>query len=248
MARIQHVKKAQQRYRTVPVLDAEGHPTYREIARKTKHGRTVRVAVTREDKNQPLPPRTCEHCKDPILVGTPYKKVSPARSATRYRHEACPSWQPWDLSSALWAQIARVQSDADDALGAVRDTAESADDFTQVLTDFAEAVRELGEARRESAQNIEDGFGHATYQSEELEGEADSLDEWADDAESASIDDAPDRDDFTYDDEGNDLDDPDDVGDADRYNNDGEDYESAIETWREEAAEAVTEITENSPL
>lgn len=246
MARIQHVKKAQQRYVTVPVLDAEGKPTYREIARKTKHGRQVRVAVTVEDKSQPLPPRTCEHCREAILVGTPYKKVSPARSATRYRHEACPSWQPWDLSSALWARIAQAQAAAEDALRNVTD-AESKEDYEQVLQDFADEIRSLAEERRESASNIEDGFGHATYQSEELEGDADNLDGWADELENPDLPDEPSSDDFVYDEDGEEMDAPD--GDpSDLYNDEGESYEDALDTWRDEIADAVSEAINNQPF
>jgi DnaJ-class molecular chaperone len=48
-------------------------------------------------------------------------------------------------------------------------------------------VRDLAEEKRESAQNIENGFGHPTYQSEELTQQADDLETWADDIEQAEV-------------------------------------------------------------
>jgi hypothetical protein len=51
--------------------------------------------------------------------------------------------------------------------------------------DVAEGVREVAEEYRESASNMEEGFGHATSMTEELEEKADELDSWADDVENA---------------------------------------------------------------
>lgn len=58
----------------------------------------------------------------------------------------------------------------------------------------ADAANSVAEQYRESADNIESGFGHPTYQSEELAGKADELESWASELESwEPSQDGPDR-------------------------------------------------------
>ena len=52
-----------------------------------------------------------------------------------------------------------------------------------MLNVVGEGVREAAELWRESASNIEDGFGHPTSMSEEFEGYADEVDGIADEVE-----------------------------------------------------------------
>lgn len=202
MPRVNHVKKAQQRYKTVPVLDADGNPTYRENQRKrpTKRGATVtRQRVTVADKNQPLPPLRCDFPGCPtheILPGEAYKwikpKSGPYGGSQRNRHESHPSWNVWEYSSSLSARTAQISHEAWETINSTEfDTAE---DVTSVLSDVAEQIRELAEEKREGAQNIEDGFGHPTSQSEELESIAEELDSWADDVENADVPELPEPD------------------------------------------------------
>lgn len=198
MARVTHVKKAQQRYATVPMIDPEtGEQKVTPVMRRdgtqkvTKRGKPVVMRVTRIDKSQPLPNRTCERCSAEIKPGDPYKHVSPKSGPyggrTRVRCAACPTWQPWDLSSALWARLAQIAHD----FGTTLEEVESEDEVTSALEDAANEVREIAEEKREGAQNIEDGFGHPTSQSEELNEVADELDSWADEIEQVSLPDFP---------------------------------------------------------
>ena len=194
MARTTHVARAQQRYETVPVIDPEtGQPKRTPVIRKdgtpkkTKTGREIYMTVTKQDRDKPLPPYTCESCREPIEVGTPYKhitpKTGPSSGHKRTRHESCPSWQPWDLSDSLSAQLARIAYDYSQAV----DSAESPDDIQSALDDAAGSVKEIAEQKTANAESIEGGFGHATSTSEELASIGEQLEEWAGEIESADI-------------------------------------------------------------
>jgi len=203
MARVTRVKAAQQRYQMVPVLNEDGTPkrtpvmrTDREgnkVQKVTKRGSLVFMDVTVADKDQPLPNRKCGKCSKEIQVGDPYKHTSVKSSyggTTYYRCASCPDWLPWELSSSLSARAAEISHDFHDEFDGA--DIESADEVTDMLNSAAERVRELAEEKREGAQNIEDGFGHATMQSDELNDIADQLDSWADDIEGADIPEYPD--------------------------------------------------------
>lgn len=194
MARITRVKKAQQRYATKPVLDENGEQVYRTrtLARPTKRtGKTeTRERVTERDLTKPLPNLRCDFpgCSidgGEILPGTPYKWIKPKSGPygghQRNRHAAHPDWNVWDYSNSLSAQVARIEHEATSA------DLDSLDDAEATLNTAAEAIRELAEQKRESAQNIEDGFGHPTSMSEDLESQADDLDSWADDVEGTTL-------------------------------------------------------------
>jgi hypothetical protein len=200
MARVTHVRKAQQRYETVPVIDeATGEPKRTQVMKngepkmtRAKAGRPARpvfMTVTVQDKTKPLPPYTCDSCHQPIEVGTPYKHITPKSGPygghKRTRHESCPTWQVWEYSNSWSARIAQATHDFDVS------NAESTDDVQSALDDVAAAIKELAEESRETAGNIEDGFGHPTSQSEEAEQRADDLDGWADEISGADIPDLP---------------------------------------------------------
>jgi hypothetical protein len=193
MARVTHVKKAQQRYETVPVIDPETQqpkktPVMRNgEQRTTKRGKPIEMTVTVVDKTKPLAPYECDFCHQEIAVGTPYKHISPKSGpyggTKRTRHEKCPTWQIWEYSSSLSARLAQISHDFWQQI----DSAESTDDVQSVLDSAAEEITGLAEEKREGAGNIEEGFGHPTSASEELEQTADSLDEWADEITSQDI-------------------------------------------------------------
>ena len=184
MARVTFVKKAQQRYEMVPQIDeATGLPLRLATDRKDKRDRTVYRTVTVADKTKPLPPETCDKCGKEILVGDPYKHITPrsgpygGRRMTRCG--TCPTWRRWDYSSSLSARIEQIQWQFEqDVAGA-----ESADDFSSAATNAAESIRELAGEKRDSSESLESGFGHSTSQSEELAEQADSLESWADEIE-----------------------------------------------------------------
>lgn len=195
MPRVTHVKRAQQRYATRPVIDpATGEQKKTPMINKrtgtqkvTKSGRPVFLRITERDTSKPKPLLVCDHCHKPIEIGTPYKHISPKSGPyggrTLNRHAACPSWQVWEYSNSLGARLAQIQSAfAEDLAGA-----EDADAVTEALSAAAESIREIADEKRESASNIEDGFGHSTYQSEELEQLGDDLESWADEIENVSV-------------------------------------------------------------
>jgi len=197
MARVTHVKRAQQRYETVPVIDPETQepkrtPVMRDgVQRTTKRGKPIFMTVTAEDRSKPKPLYDCDFCKKPIEIGTPYKHITPKSGPyggrKRTRHESCPTWQVWEYSSSLSARTAQISFEFENALSNV----ETPDDVQSALDDAAASVREIAEEKRESASNIEDGFGHPTSASEELEQVADDLDGWADEIESVDIPELP---------------------------------------------------------
>jgi hypothetical protein len=199
MARITHVKAAQQRYEQVPVIDPEtGQPKQTPVMGKngqqkvTKRGKPVFLSVTMADKTKPLPNRNCGKCGVEIKVGDPYKHISPRSGPyggrTLYRCASCPSWHVWEYSSSLSARLAEISYNFSEAI----DSAESEDDVQTALNEAAEAVREIAQEKGESADNIEQGFQHETEQSQELRDISEQLESWADEIENATIPDFPD--------------------------------------------------------
>lgn len=197
MPRTTYVKRAQQRYFTKPVIDpATGEQKQTPVMTRagtqkvTKHGRPVFLRVTEDDKSRPKPNLKCEKCGTEIEVGMPYKHVTPKSGpyggSKRVRCEACPAWQPWDLSNSLGARLAQISNDFSNA-----QPFESPEDVTSALEAAAESIREIASEKEEGASNIEEGFGHATYQSEELTATAESLNGWADEIEQVEVPDLP---------------------------------------------------------
>lgn len=272
MARVTHVKSAQQRYATVPVLNEDGTPKVTPVMRKdgtqrtTKHGKPVTMRVTERDTTKPLPLLSCDFpgCDidgGKIAVGAPYKHVTPKSGPyggrQRNRHAAHPSWQVWDLSDSLSANVQRIQSEGSDTIGAA--AWESPDDATGDLESIAQEVRDLAETKRESAENIREGFGHDTYQSEELDGVADELESWADDLEGVDIPELPEPEEETCEacngtgksDEPTDEDDePEDCPECSGTGEvvPDEPTEDQMDEWLENAREAAQEALDSCPV
>lgn len=232
MARVTHVKRAQPLYRMVRVTDESGAvvrtPVMRGgVQRKDKHGRPIFRTQSVRDKTQELPRPTCESCRKPIEVGTAYKHVTPKSGpyggTTRYRHESCPGWEPWDLSNALWARIAQLQHDG---WNSWPDGAEEESELTDWASEQAEAIRELASEKQEAADAMEEGFQHPTEKSQELADTADSLNGWADEVEQITWPDAPERDDDEED----------------------EEWDNRLDQWREEARDAAAGTFDSSPV
>lgn len=275
MARVTHVKKAQQRYETVPVLDADGKPVKIALTKADgtpkmtsgKRGKTPRpvfITKTVADKSKPKPLQKCGKCGTTIEVGQPYKwikpKSGPYGGRLMVRCGPCPTWNVWDYSSSLSARVAQIEHEAS------LDGVESQEDAQGVAEAAAQAIRDLAEEKRESASNIEEGFGHATYQSEELEQQADDLDTWADEVEGVEF---PDPEDSEYQDdedvecaycggtgllaetvEADEDTDPDE--ECTQCSGDGtvenEDPETDWDAWREAAEEALSEVLGSCPV
>lgn len=193
MARVTYVKKAQQRYAMVPVLDADGKPVRTPVidkrtgAQKVSKRGPVFMTQTVADKSKPLPNEKCGKCGVEIKPGDPYKHISPKSGPYGGRRlvrcEICPTWHVWEYSSSLSARTAELSYNCEQDI----ENAEDPDSVREALGSMAEAVRELAEEKREAASNIEEGFGHPTSASEDLENIADELDGWADEIENADV-------------------------------------------------------------
>lgn len=257
MARVHTVLRAQQRYATKPVLNDDGTPQTVTLTGRdgqpltTKRGGTRTRALTVRDTTKPLPMPRCDYPGCNITGGTiepgqSYRWVEPKMGPKRHRHTDHPSWQPWDLTSAMWAQIAQVVDTAEHALDAW--DSEDASDVAAILQEAADEARTLAEQRTEAADAMEDGFGHETEASANLREHADNIEQWADDLESWSADeDAPDASDYTLDDEGNDLDNPDDHDESERVNDAGENLADALDSWRESVRDSARDALNETP-
>jgi hypothetical protein len=235
MARVTHVKKAQQRYATVPVIDPETGeqkkvPVMKNGEQKvTKRGPQF-MRLTQEDRTKPLEPYRCDFpgctiTDGKILPGQPYKwikpKSGPYGGTRKNRHEEHPSWQVWEYSSSMSARLAQISHDFWEQI----DNCETEDDVQSALDDAGSQIEELAEEKRESAGNIEEGFGHPTEKSEELEGIADELDSWKDEVTGQSIPDLPEPDDRYFIEDSNGVR----HGDEDGYDSE-EDAQAALDT------------------
>ncbi len=140
-------------------------------------------------------PLQCDHCGKPINIGDPYKWIAPrahraASGVKRNRHTTCPAWRPSQTtSSPHLATIYGAQESAEEQIAAVTvggadETADVEENLKGIAEEFAENIGEAVESYAESAQNIEDGFGHPTYQSEELQEKSEAIAQWADDVTS----------------------------------------------------------------
>lgn len=238
MARVTYVKKAQPRYETMPVLDDEGSPLRVPVMdrrtgeqRRTKEGEPVFMRVTREDRSKPKPNLVCEACGTEIKPGQPYKHVTPkagpsGRGVQRNRCAACPTWHYWDLSNSLSARCAQIAHEHE------AEGLDSAEGYADAATAAVDEIRALAEEKSESAQNIEDGFGRATSQSEELAEQSSQLQEWADTVEQVEFPQAPDEADFDLeDDEG-----PEGT------------YEDAYQEWQDNCTEILSDALAQSPF
>lgn len=161
--------------------------------------RTEHIKSARKTKDGSRP--TCYTCNQPIAIGDSYNRNQPSRFSRAYCwHAACKAPAPSVLESnekRSMAMAAFEQAAEDLAAldaGAYSDSDALLADVRSVLEQCAEGVREAAEAWNESADSIEDGFGHETYQSAEMREHADTyegvaytveqiyLDDWSGDA------------------------------------------------------------------
>ena len=201
MPRVTHIKRAQQRYATKPVLDPEtGQQKTTPMMKNgkqqtTKHGKPVVLRLTERDYSRPLPMPKCGKCGVEIAVGQPYKHMSPKSGPyggrTLVRCAVCPTWQYWEYSNSNAAQVARIQNDFEGELDGLGDF-ETVEDVQGVLENLANALRDFAAEKQDAADNIESGFGHETEQSSNLANFAEELESYADEVESTDLPDLPD--------------------------------------------------------
>lgn len=254
MPKVNHVKRAQQRYAMVPVIDETTGEQKRVPMinsrtgeqKTSKTGRPVFIGLTVRDYGKPLPMPTCDHCREVIAVGAAYKWIEPSGQRVRNRHESCPTWNVWEYSSSLSARIAQIVD------GNTLGDFETLEEVQSFLADQAQAIRDLADEKRESADNIESGFGHETAQSQELADIADQLEQWADDVESVDLPEEPEA-------EETDCDDCDGTGvneeETECVECDGsgrvtpdEPTEEQMQEWRDEVESAVADAMGNCPV
>jgi len=168
---------------------------------RCKQPRDVHSDTNRSPLDHPFTqtPLRCERCSDLIPIGTGYKWVKPRRHRAaagrkRIRCLTCPGWTAAELtSSEVLRIIYEAQATIETAAyeGDVPTDPTDCEAFTEALTglgdEFAEAIREAVDIRNDAADNIEEGFGHPTVQSDDLRAEGDQIEQWADEMESVTF-------------------------------------------------------------
>jgi hypothetical protein len=152
------------------------------------------VASARKRKDGKAP-HECYDCDQPIIEGQSYAWAQPSRYSARINwHSTCKAPPPSRLEANEKRSTAMAAfENGYDAIDLLRNEDDRGTDFDpeafverikdEVLNVVGEGVREAAELWRESATNIEDGFGHPTSMSEEFEGYADDVDGVADEVE-----------------------------------------------------------------
>jgi len=165
--------------------------------------RTHEVTSARQTKDGHRP--TCVTCRQPIEVGQSYKWNQPNRFSIKLNwHSTCLGPRASALeSNEKRSQAMQAFENAYDALDTldpddyvtVVDEADKGDTFDadRVVSDLEDIcstcegeVQEAAEMWRESASNIEDGFGHSTFASDEMNEHADVYDDVASEAGQAA--------------------------------------------------------------
>lgn len=139
-------------------------------------------------------PFTCYSCRKPIEPGQEYYWNQPSRFHAQVSwHAGCPHPPASMLESnekRARAYEAFEQATAD--LQALEVDGVPVDDLdcsiTSILEACAEGINEAAEMWREAASNIEDGFGHSTFQSDEMNDHADVYEDVASSVEQITWD------------------------------------------------------------
>lgn len=133
--------------------------------------------------------RRCTKCHTEIKVGDPYKWFANRIGRMSMRKNFCVNCQIRQSDQTTSANLQTLYSAieaAEDALGEAGEL--TADAAAQILVNCAEGVREAADMYEDSADNMEEGFGHETYLSEEIREKSEELNSFADELESAADD------------------------------------------------------------
>jgi len=163
----------------------------------------------------------CLACGQEIPVGSSYqwfKMKTTYGGIKKSYHTSCtipPSHRTTSRMGQIWDAQAALDLSA----------AEDFDGLREQMEAFGQEIRQVAEEYSESADNMESGFGHATYQSDELRERAEALENWADEVEQWEFSgDEPDPDDYVM--------------------TDQEAYDEAYKSWEDEEP-SVDESEEN---
>ncbi len=139
------------------------------------------------------------------------------------------------LTQAPYGQaLAAMEGLHGDVDGGVLSADSTLEDVQAMLETAADEITNVAEEYRESAANIEDGFGHATEGSEMREQYAEELDSFADEVRDLSIDEPPALEDT---DEDEDIED-----EEERQMDQEERHHSAMEEWCDTVKDEVGQL------
>jgi chromosome segregation ATPase len=141
----------------------------------------VRVTVVKKAQKEV---GHCGKCRTAIHKGDGYQWIKFRRGGTRTRclKTECKFTRSDMTTSDKLSQLYAAQETAHHDLASAFD---SLDDVRTILDECGSVAESVAEEYRESAQNIEDGFGHATSTSEEIGEKADACDAWKSELEGA---------------------------------------------------------------
>ena len=120
----------------------------------------------------------CGRCTKPIAAGDEYLWFQHAFSSKVIRCLQHYPRQSELTTSDKLARLFSIQEGFDDLLKELL-KATNADEVVSFLESAEDEAREVGGEYNESADNIEEGFGHETSMSEEIRGKGDSCETWA---------------------------------------------------------------------
>lgn len=199
----------------------------------------MRLTIIKSAKAVPVP-RKCRRCGHEIQPGESYKHAKPRYGGARYWCHKCTP-RPSDLASNdREATVLAAMEGVEDQIDAT-DKSNLADLVT-TLQSAAEEIRGVGEEYQESAQNIEEGFGHSTSQSEEIADKASQIEDLASELENAAseIEDLENRVGALQEDEDNE--------EKKDVKEEGKTINEAIEDIVEEAKETASNACSSSPF
>lgn len=152
--------------------------------------RTTYVKKARKDQGLCMSPN-CRAESREIKAGDPYKWFSirshrAGRGQRKQYHPQCPVPRSHTTTSAQLGTIYDAVEAAESEMASL-DSYEIGD-LEVIGQAAAEGIREAGEMYGEGADNIESGFGHETYVSQELREKAEGCESWADEIEQVDYD------------------------------------------------------------
>ena len=185
MARVKRVSKARGKQKCCHVEEHDGRET---VCGQIKKNHDDMTTLSPHVFVQGL--YDCGKCGKPIELGTSFYivslKTSPYSSHTMRRHVECGTFKPSELTgSPHRAAVYAAQEDFDATVVKIQsDDGGDPDAMLQELKDAAtaaaEAAQEAVDSLNESADNIEEGFGHETEQSMECRDRAENLESMID--------------------------------------------------------------------
>lgn len=219
--------------------------------------RVTTVESARKDQGR------CIRCSSEIAKGESYRWAKGRYGPRRAIHAKCGQFKQSELTdndklNQLYAAVESVDDWIANTKSEEIDIETFLDDAKQALEEAADQIEEVAEMYREIASNIEDGFGHATFASEEAESNADEVESFASDVRDA-LGDIEEFDEDTIRTEFNDEIEDDDeyaIGEFDSMNDQAtyitektdERIEEKREAWIDEVLSAMSDAVSACPL